>query len=58
MVTYKKLIALQVDDFYSSVVSEKNYRIDDSEILDVDKSCLENEGYICIVVAMTSNLTI
>lgn len=58
MVTYKKLIALQVDDFYSSVVSERNYGIDDSEILDVDKSCLENEGYICIVVDMTSNLIV
>lgn len=55
---YKRLIALQVDDFCSTIVSEKNYGLDDTEILKVDKSCLENDGCVCIIVEMISNLTI
>lgn len=55
---YIKLIALKVDDFSSSIFFENNYRIDDKEILDVDKKCLENDGCICVVSQMTSNIEI
>lgn len=55
---YIKLIALKVDDFSSSIFFENNYRIDDKEILDVDKKCLKNDGCICVVLKMTSNIKI
>jgi len=55
---YIKLIALKVDDFSSSIFFENNYRIDDKEILDVDKKCLENDGCTCAILKMTSNIRI
>lgn len=55
---YIKLIALKVDDFSSSIFFENNYRIDDKEILDVDKKCLENDGCTCVILKMTSNIRI
>lgn len=55
---YIRLIALKVDDFSSSIFFENNYRIDDKEILDVDKKCLENDGCICVVLKKTSNIKI
>ena len=55
---YIKLIALKVDDFSSTIFFENNYRIDDSEILNVDKQCLEIDGCVCIVFRMTSNTKI
>lgn len=53
---YKKLIALKVDDFSSSIFFENNYGMDDVEILDVDKKCCENDGCTCIVLEIESNL--
>ena len=55
---YIKLIALKVDDFSSTIFFENNYRIDDTEILNVDKHCLENDGCVCIIFKMTSNTKI
>lgn len=53
---YRKLIALKVDDFSSSIFFENNYGVDDDEILDVDKKCCENEGCTCIVLEVESDL--
>lgn len=55
---YIKLIALKVDDFSSSIFFENNYRINDIEILEVDKKCLENDGCVCIILRITSNIKI
>lgn len=54
---YIKLIALKVDDFSSTIFFENNYGIDDTEILEVDRKCCENDGCVCIVLHMKSNLT-
>lgn len=53
---YTKLIALKVNDFSSSISFEKNYGLDDAEMLNVDKQCYENDGCIYIVLEMTCDL--
>lgn len=55
---YIKLIVLKATDFESSIVSEKNYKLQDDEIISVDKRCWENEGYTCVTLKMKSNLVI
>lgn len=55
---YTKLIALNVNDFSSSISFEKNYGLDDTEMLNVDKQCYENDGCTCIVLEMTSDLKV
>ena len=55
---YTKLIALNINDFSSSISFEKNYGLDDVEMLNVDKQCYENDGCICIVLEMTSDLKV
>ena len=54
---YIKLIALKVDDFSSTIFFENNYKLDDKDILEVDKQCCENNDCVCIVLHMKSNLT-
>lgn len=53
---YIKLIALKVNDFSSVIFFENNYRLNDKEILEVDKKCCENDGYVCVVLHMNSNI--
>lgn len=55
---YIKLIALKVDDLSSSISFENNYGIDDMKTVNDDKSCLENDGYVCVVLKLTSDLKI
>ena len=55
---YIKLLVLKVTDFESSIVSEKNYKLQDDEIISVDKRCWENEGYTCVTLKMKSNLVV
>ena len=55
---YIKLLVLKVTDFESSIVSEKNYKLQDDEIVSVDKRCWENEGYTCVMLKMKSNLVV
>ena len=55
---YIKLIALKVDDISSTIFFENNYGIDDKEILNVDKRCLENDDCICVVLETESNITV
>jgi hypothetical protein len=53
---YIKLIALKVNDFSSAVFFENNYRLSDKEILEVDKKCCENDGCVCVVLHINSNI--
>lgn len=55
---YIKLIALKVDDLSSSISFENNYGIDDMETVNDDKNCLENDGCVCVVLKLTSDLKI
>lgn len=55
---YIKLIALKVDDLSSTIFFENNYGVDDKEILNVDKRCLENDGCVCVVFQTESNITV
>lgn len=55
---YTKLIALNINDFSSSISFEKNYGLNDAEMLNVDKQYYENDGCICIVLEMTSDLKV
>ena len=53
---YKKLIALKINDFSSVIFFENNYRLNNKEILEVDKKCCENDGCVCVVLHMNSNI--
>lgn len=53
---YIKLIALKINDFSSVIFFENNYRLNNKEILEVDKKCCENDGCVCIVLHMNSNI--
>mgnify|MGYP004473561305 FL=1 len=55
---YIKLIALKVDDLSSSISFENNYGIDDMEMVNDDKNCLENDGCVCVVLKLASDLKI
>ena len=55
---YLKLIALQIDDFCSSIFFEDNYALKDIETAKNDKADLEEKGYICVLVNTRSNIKI
>ena len=55
---YIKLIALQIDDFCSSIFFEDNYAVKDIETAKNDKADLEAKGYICVLVNTRSNIKI
>ena len=55
---YLKLIALQIDDFSSSIFFEDNYSLKDIEEVKKDKADLEAKGYICVLANTKSNITI
>lgn len=55
---YVKLIALQIDDFCSSIFFEDNYALKDVEDAKRDKAELEAKGYICVLVNTKSNIQI
>ena len=46
---YYKLIALQIDDYCSSIFFEDNYALNDIEELNKAKKDLEAKGYVCLV---------
>lgn len=52
---YLKLIALDVDDFYSTIYYESNYAKNDLISARKDKTRLEKDGYICLLYQMISN---
>ena len=55
---YIKLIALNIDDFSSSIFFEDNYALADIEKVNKDKKNLEEKGYVCLIVKTTSNIRI
>lgn len=55
---YLKLIALQIDDFSSSIFFEDNYALKDIDDAKKDKIDLEEKGYICVLVNTKSNIQI
>ena len=55
---YIKLIALQIDDFCSSIFFEDNYALKDIEEAKRDKADLEAKGYICVLANTKSNIQI
>ena len=55
---YIKLIALNIDDFCSSIFVEDNYALADIEKVNKDKKNLEEKGYVCLIVKTTSNIRI
>ena len=55
---YIILFALKVDDLSSSISFENNYGINDMKTVNDDKSCLENDGCVCVVLKLTSDLKI
>lgn len=55
---YIKLIALQIDDFCSSIFFEDNYNLTDIEDAKKDKLDLESKGYICVLVNIETNIQV
>ena len=55
---YIKLIALKIDDFYSSIFFENNYALKDIEVAKRDKTDLEAKGYYCILANVGSDLEV
>lgn len=55
---YYKLIAIKIDDFCSSIFYEDNYALSDIIIAEKQKSELEKNGLICLLVRTVSNIRI
>lgn len=55
---YIKLIALNIDDFCSSIFFEDNYALVDIEKAKNDKKELEAKGYLCILANTKCNVQI
>lgn len=55
---YIKLLALNIDDFCSSIFFEDNYAVSDIENAKKDKKDLELKGYVCLIVKTTSNIKV
>lgn len=55
---YIKLIALNIDDFCSSIFFEDNYALTDIEKAKSDKKELEEKGYLCILANTKCNVQI
>jgi len=55
---YYKLIAIQIDDFCSSIFFEDNFGINDIDEAKMQKQELEEKGYVCLLAQTTSNIQI
>lgn len=55
---YIKLIALNIDDFCSSIFFEDNYALSNIEEVKKDKKELEEKGYLCILANTKSNVQV
>lgn len=58
MMQYYKLIALQINDFCSSVFFENNYTLENIKEARRYKTELEENGYICLLIRTISNIQI
>lgn len=55
---YIKLIALNIDDFSSSIFFENNYALTDIRKAKSDKKELESKGYLCILANTKCNIQV
>lgn len=55
---YIKLIALEINDFQSSIFFEDNYGINDIDEAKMQKEDLESKGYTCILANMRTDIQI
>lgn len=55
---YIKLIALDINDFCSSIFIEHNYAVTDIDNAVNDKDELELQGYLCILVKAQSDIQV
>lgn len=55
---YIKLIGIIIGDFSSIIDFEQNYRVDESDRYNSKKKELENNGYICILANVDSDLEV
>lgn len=55
---YLKLIALQIDDFSSSIFFEDNYKKSDIDEAEKTKRELEQQRYHCILANVKSNMEV
>lgn len=55
---YIKLIALNIDDFCSSIFFEDNYALTDIEKAKNNKKDLEAKGYLCILANTKCNIQV
>lgn len=55
---YIKLIALNINDFCSSIFFEDNFALADIEKAKSDKKELEENGYVCLLVKTVSNVNV
>lgn len=55
---YYKLVAIQIDDFCSSITFESNYGLSDTDTISQKKAELESKGYVCLVAKTISNITV
>lgn len=55
---YYKLVAIQIDNFCSSIAFEGNYGLSDTDKINQKKAELESNGYVCLVAKTVSNITV
>lgn len=58
MMSYIKLIAIKIGDFFSTIEFEQNYSVTDKNRYESTKSDLEKQGYYCILANVDSNMEI
>lgn len=55
---YIKLIALDINDFCSSIFFENNYALNDIDEAKVLKNKLESKGYLCLLAKTVSSIKV
>ena len=53
---YLKLVVLNINDFYSSIVDEINYSLNCKSDLEQQKKDMEDQGFTCVEIKIHSNL--